>query len=78
VSAAAGQTYVLPAATTSALGGVKIGTGISVAADGTVSVNSTWLAQQVSTAVAAYMSEHYATGTTWGQISANGFVYPSA
>lgn len=78
VSASAGQTYVLPAATTSALGGVKIGTGVSVTADGTISVNSTWLTQQINTAVAAYMSEHYATGTTWGQINTNGFIYPSA
>lgn len=77
VSASAGQTYVLPAATTSALGGVKIGTGVSVTADGTISVNSTWLTQQINTAVAAYMSEHYATGTTWGQINTNGFIYPS-
>ena len=78
VSASAGQTYVLPAATTSALGGVKIGTGVSVTADGTISVNSTWLTQQINTAVAAYMSSHYATGTTWGQINTNGFIYPSA
>lgn len=78
VSASAGQTYVLPAATTSALGGVKIGTGVSVTADGTISVNSTWLAQQINAAVAAYMGEHYATGTTWGQINTNGFIYPSA
>ena len=78
VSATAGQTYVLPAATTSALGGVKIGTGVSVTTDGTISVNSTWLTQQINTAVAAYMSSHYATGTTWGQISTNGFIYPSA
>ena len=78
VSATAGQTYVLPAATTSALGGVKIGTGVSVTADGTISVNTTWLTQQINTAVAAYIGEHYATGTTWGQINTNGFIYPSA
>lgn len=78
VSAKAGQTYVLPAATTSALGGVKIGTGVSVTPDGTISVNATWLAQQINTAVATYMSSHYTTGTTWGQINTNGFIYQSA
>lgn len=69
--------YQLPAATTSALGGVKIGTGISVGSDGTISVNSTWLTQQINNAVAAYMSGHYTTGTTWGQINTNGFLFPN-
>lgn len=78
VSAKAGQTYVLPAATTSALGGVIVGTGLSVDGSGTIGVNTTWLARQINTAVAAYMDEHYATGTTWGQINTNGFIYPSA
>lgn len=67
--------YQLPAATTSALGGVKIGTGISVGSDGTISVNSTWLTQQINTAVAAYMSSHYATGTDWGEINQYGFIH---
>lgn len=78
VSAKAGQTYVLPAATTSALGGVIVGTGLSVDGSGNLSVNSTWLTQQINTAVATYMSSHYTTGTTWGQINTNGFIYPSA
>lgn len=72
VSAQAGQSYTLPAATTSALGGVKIGTGVSVTADGTISVNSTWLTQQINSAIAAYMTANYQTGTTWGAL-ANGF-----
>nr|DAT25916.1 MAG TPA: hypothetical protein [Caudoviricetes sp.] len=77
ISAPAGQTYVLPAATTSALGGVIVGTGLSVDGSGNLSVNSTWLTQQINTAVAAYMSSHYTTGTTWGQINANGFLFPN-
>ena len=77
VSAKAGQTYVLPAATTSALGGVIVGTGLSVDGSGNLSVNSTWLAQQINTAVAAYMSSHYTTGATWGQINTNGFLFPN-
>ena len=36
--AAGSPTYTLPAATASALGGVKVGTGLSVTADGTLSV----------------------------------------
>lgn len=76
--ASGGEAYALPPATTSTLGGVKIGTGVSATPDGTISVNTTWLAQQINTAVAAYMSSHYTTGTTWGQINANGFIYPSA
>ena len=77
VSATAGQTYVLPAATTSALGGVIVGTGLTVQANGTISVNSTWLTQQVNTAVASYMTSNYQTGTTWGAL-ANGFTQDKA
>lgn len=77
VSAQAGQSYVLPAATTSALGGVKIGTGVSVTADGTISVNSTWLTQQINSAIAAYMTANYQTGTTWGAL-ATGFTQSKA
>ncbi|GHT04629.1 hypothetical protein FACS189423_07590 [Bacteroidia bacterium] len=36
---APGETFTLTAATASALGGVKIGTGVTVLADGTISVN---------------------------------------
>lgn len=68
--------YVLPAATTSTLGGVKVGTGLAVDASGVVSVNTTWLAQQIESAVSAYMAAHYQTGTTWGNINANGFIMP--
>lgn len=68
--------YQLPAATTSALGGVKIGTGISVGSDGTISVNKTWLTQQINSAISAYMTANYQTGTTWGNINTNGFIMP--
>lgn len=37
------QAYSLPKATTTALGGVKIGTGLNVATDGTASVNETYV-----------------------------------
>lgn len=37
---AGGGTYTLPAATSTTLGGVKIGTGINVAADGTIDVKA--------------------------------------
>lgn len=70
-----GGSYVLPPASEEALGGVKIGTGISVGSDGTISVNSTWLTQQINAAVAAYMSSNYATGTTWGEIKQYGSVH---
>ena len=75
--ASGGEAYVLPPATTSTLGGVIIGTGLSVASNGTISVNSTWLTQQVSAAVASYMSSNYQTGTTWGAL-ANGFTQDKA
>lgn len=40
--------YTLPSATTTTLGGVKIGTGLNVAADGTVSVNQTYVDGRVT------------------------------
>ena len=40
--------YSLPNATTTTLGGVKIGTGLSVAADGTASVNQTYVDGRVT------------------------------
>lgn len=43
------QAYSLPTATTTALGGVKIGTGLNVATDGTVSVNETYVDGRVTT-----------------------------
>lgn len=42
------QTYSLPKATTTALGGVKIGTGLNVATDGTASVNETYVDGRVT------------------------------
>lgn len=41
ISGIESQGYVLPPATSSTLGGVKIGSGVSVAADGTISVSVT-------------------------------------
>lgn len=43
------QAYSLPKATTTALGGVKIGTGLNVATDGTASVNETYVDGRVTT-----------------------------
>lgn len=40
--------YSLPNATTTTLGGVKIGTGLSVAADGTASINQTYVDGRVT------------------------------
>ncbi len=40
--------YSLPSATTTTLGGVKIGTGLNVAADGTASVNETYVNGRVT------------------------------
>lgn len=80
VSAQAAPTYELPAATTSALGGVIVGTGLSVNGTGTLSVNTTWLQSQITTAVnsaiATYMSNNYQTATTWGAINTGGFIQP--
>ena len=40
--------YSLPSATTTTLGGVKIGTGLNVAADGTASINETYIDGRVT------------------------------
>ena len=71
------STYTLPPATNVQLGGVKISSGLTVLADGTLYVDTVWLTQQINTAIANYMSEHYGTGFTWGDIQTNGFTYPS-
>lgn len=42
------QAYSLPKATTTTLGGVKIGTGLNVATDGTASVNETYVDGRVT------------------------------
>lgn len=42
------QAHSLPKATTTALGGVKIGTGLNVATDGTASVNETYVDGRVT------------------------------
>lgn len=67
--------YSLTPATPVKLGGVKVSTGLTVSGDGTVTVNTSWLASQIETAIAAYMTENYATGTTWGDIETHGFAY---
>lgn len=54
--------------------GVTQGTGITISG-GRVSVDEAWLAQQINTAVAAYMNSHYAAGTTWGQLNQYGFIH---
>lgn len=43
------QAYSLPTATTTALGGVKIGEGLNIATDGTASVNETYVDDRVTT-----------------------------
>ena len=62
--------YTLPKASATVLGGVKIGTGISIA-DGVISVDTTWLATQINNAIAAKLAK----GTTWGELKKNGFAY---
>lgn len=71
----AGAPYALPAATPVRLGGVKPSTGLTVSGDGTLTVNATWLAQQIENAISAYVTENFATGTTWGDIETHGFAY---
>lgn len=55
--------YVLPTATATRLGGVKIGSGINVSADGTISV------QQSGGGAPGYV-----TGRTYGELATYGFV----
>lgn len=71
----AGGGYVLPAATTSALGGVIVGEGLSVQPSGTLSVKTSWLQSQIESAVAAYFTAHVHPASTWGELSTNGFAY---
>lgn len=70
-----GGGYVLPAATTSALGGVIVGEGLSVQPAGTLSVNATWLQSQIENAVKAYIAAHVHSADTWGALATNGFAY---
>lgn len=62
-SGSSGSGYVLPTATASRLGGVKIGSGINVSADGTISV------QQGGGGAPGYV-----TGRTYGELATYGFV----
>lgn len=43
-----GSSYVLPAATATRLGGVKVGDGLSVTADGTLTVDNSSVAEEIS------------------------------
>ena len=44
-TAGGGSAYVLPVATATRLGGVKIGSGVSVSADGTISASTSGITQ---------------------------------
>lgn len=77
VADAAGSDYTLPVATSEALGGVKAGkqgTGLTVDADGTISLDTSAIAPIVAEAIKANLT----VGTTWGELSEHGFVYPVA
>lgn len=64
----------LAEAVDTALGGVIVGVGLNVAANGTLSVNTSWLVSQINNAVKTYMASNYQTGTTWGALNAGGFI----
>ena len=51
--------YTLPVASADVLGGVKVGKGLTITADGLLSVD---------------LSALVSTGTTWGDIKATGFL----
>lgn len=65
-SAVSGGSYTLPAATSSVLGGVKIGANVNVSADGTISVAAPGISQ--STADGRYLQ--LAGGTLTGDLTA--------
>lgn len=50
------------------------GAGLTVDADGTISLDTSAIAPIVAEAVKA----NFTTGTTWGELSEHGFVYPVA
>lgn len=59
-----GDSYVLPAATATTLGGVKIGDGLSVASDGTISVDTETLGEDLAAddeSVSEALNEIYGT-----------------
>ena len=72
-----GGGYVLPAATTSALGGVIVSTGLSVTPTGTLTVDAAWLSSQIKAAVADYFTTNVHPADTWGELATNGFAYVS-
>lgn len=55
-----GSAYILPAATASRLGGVKIGDGIGVTTDGTISTDVTAIAEAAAAAVEENTEEYTA------------------
>lgn len=65
-SAVSGSSYTLPAATKTALGGVKIGANVNVTADGTISVDAPGISQ--STADGRYLK--LSGGTLTGDLTA--------
>lgn len=54
--------YTLPAATASALGGVKSGGGITVDASGNVTLNTTVINNLINTAITAYAQKEHPVG----------------
>lgn len=80
-SANYGITYVLPAASTSALGGVKVGNNISLGADGTISLSQSNIIAALgytpasSNGSSVSISNRLATGTRIATITVNGVAY---
>lgn len=64
--------YTLPAATTSRLGGVKVGTGLSVAGDGTLSVSSGGVADLSGTLVDGIV---ISSGANLNNYTTSGYYY---
>lgn len=63
---ATAQSYTLPTASSSTLGGVKVGTGLSISS-GVLSIDTSWLYNEIVA--------QFTTGTTWGEMATNGFMY---
>lgn len=75
---AAGVGYNLQAATASVLGGVKIGSGVTVQADGTISVSTAYDASgtassTMSTHTSTYNHANYDTAYSWGNHATAGY-----
>ena len=80
-SANYGITYVLPAASTSALGGVKIGSNINLSADGTISLSQSNIISALgytpasSNGSSVSISNRLTAGTRIATITVNGVAY---